>query len=118
MESLNILELGLANTPSATEELAAWRCGAKSPGLVRKFLEREVWPKYGKGLWTETWAHFYRNLAGALQEYAHYTSKLMEWQWSLKCDIPNEHVRNGTPVRVTVGAQDEVKCATLRSYTP
>lgn len=45
--------------------------GRPYPGKLRAWLENNVWPGYGLGLWTEPWAVFMREFAAAIQPYAH-----------------------------------------------
>jgi hypothetical protein len=82
VEALTIAEIGLQSPQFAEPLLMAWKDGKKSHGELRKALEQSVWPKYGTGLWDETWAEFYGNLARAVQPYAHYTSELQGWQFT------------------------------------
>jgi len=82
VEALTIAEIGLQSPEFAEPLLVAWKEGKKSHGELRKALEQSVWPRYGTGLWGETWAEFYGNLARAVQPYAHYTSELQGWQFA------------------------------------
>lgn len=82
VEALTIAELGLQEPKVAEPLLLAWKGGKKSHGELRRALEQNVWPRYGKGLWDETWAEFYGNLARAVQPYAHYTTELQGWQFA------------------------------------
>lgn len=81
VEALSIAELALQEPRFAEPVLAAWKEGKKSHGEVRRALEQEIWPAYGKGLWSEPWKDFYANLARAVQPYAHYTPELQGWQF-------------------------------------
>jgi hypothetical protein len=81
VEALTIAELGLQDKSYADPLLKAWEVGKKSHGELRASLEKHVWPKYGYGLWEETWSEFFGNLARAVQPYAHYTNELMGWQF-------------------------------------
>lgn len=80
LEAISIVELGLARQSGAAEMLAKWEGDRASPGEVRKWLSENVWPSYGAGLWTETWAVYMGHLAKAIQPYAHYSSRLAQWQ--------------------------------------
>lgn len=82
VEALTIAEIGLQNPEFAEPLLLDWREGKKPHGELRKALEQEIWPNYGKGLWDEPWAEFCGNLARAVQPYAHYTSELQGWQYA------------------------------------
>lgn len=80
LESLTVIELGICRHPEAEAVLLKWDCDALTPGRLRAWLETNVWPQYGSGLWTEPWSSFMREFAAALQPYAHYSSKLAQWQ--------------------------------------
>jgi hypothetical protein len=82
VEALTIVEVGLQPPQFAEPLLFAWKAGKKTQGDLRKALERDVWPSCGKGLWDESWAEFYGNLARAVQPYAHYTPDLQGWQFA------------------------------------
>lgn len=82
VEALTIAEIALQPPVFAEPLLVGWKEGKKSHGELRKALERDVWPTYGRGLWDESWAEFYGNLARAVQPYAHYTSELQGWQFA------------------------------------
>jgi len=80
VEALTIAEIGFQPPEFAEPLLVAWKEGKKSHGELRRALERDVWSTYGPGLWDESWAEFYGNLARAVQPYAHYTTELQGWQ--------------------------------------
>ena len=80
LESLTVIELGVCRHAEAEANLLKWDCDALTAGKLRAWLETNVWPQYGSGLWTEPWATFMREFAAALQPYAHYSSKLAQWQ--------------------------------------
>jgi len=82
VEALTIAEIGIQRREFAEPLLLGWKNGKKSHGELRKALEQDVWASYGTGLWDETWAEFYGNLARAVQPYAHYTSELQGWQFA------------------------------------
>ena len=82
VEALTIVEIGLQDPSFAEPLIADWKEGRKSQGELRKALEQTVWPRYGLGLWHETWAEFYANLARSVQPYAHYTPELQGWQFA------------------------------------
>lgn len=82
VEALTIAEIGLQPQTFAESLLNGWKEGKKSHGELRKALEEHVWPTYGHGLWDESWAEFYGNLARAVQQYAHYTPELQGWQFA------------------------------------
>ncbi|MGH8278800.1 MAG: hypothetical protein ACRETQ_04445 [Gammaproteobacteria bacterium] len=81
IEALTIAEIGLQLPAFAEPLLSGWKEGKKSHDELRKALEKDIWPTYGCGLWDESWAEFYGNLARAVQPYAHYTSELQGWQF-------------------------------------
>lgn len=83
IEALSIIELGISGSDAAIELLTKWSSDSVSPGQLRKWLSENVWPNYGSGLWHEPWSEFMANLASAVQPYAHYTSKLAQWQMRL-----------------------------------
>jgi hypothetical protein len=80
LEALTVIELGICAHKDAESLLLKWDGDALTPGKLRAWLEQNVWPHYGCGLWTEPWATFMREFAAALQPYAHYCSKLAQWQ--------------------------------------
>lgn len=80
LEALTVLELGICSHKDAESILLKWDGDSLTPGRLRAWLEQNVWPHYGCGLWTEPWATFMREFAAALQPYAHYSSKLAQWQ--------------------------------------
>lgn len=90
IEALAIIELGMCRTNSREAILEDWLKGKTSPGKVRQWLARKVWPSYGTGLWSESWENFMAKLAGAVQPYAHYTSQLAQWQSHLHFANPGE----------------------------
>ncbi len=83
VEAIGVLELGICGHPEAETILHKWDADALTPGKLRAWLQEEVWPGYGPGLWSEPWSAFMREFAGAVQPYAHYGSKLAQWQHRL-----------------------------------
>jgi hypothetical protein len=81
LEALALVAAGLSKDAQRDAVLVRWLDGKLSHGELRKHLEANVWPSFGHGLWKESWAEFYANLAGAVQPYAHYSPELMGWQW-------------------------------------
>lgn len=81
LEALSVVELGLIPENVGAPLLQRWTRGRLEAGKLRAELERQVWPRYGEGLWTESWAEFYAELARALQPYSHYGRELMGWQF-------------------------------------
>ena len=90
IEALAIIELGMCRANGREAILENWLKGRLTPGKVRQWLAREVWPSYGAGLWSESWEDFMARLAGAVQPYAHYTSQLAQWQSRLHFANPGE----------------------------
>jgi hypothetical protein len=80
LEALTVVELGICGHKGSEAILLKWDRDEITPGKLRAWLEQHVWPKYGSGLWSEPWTTFMREFAGALQPYAHYGSKLAQWQ--------------------------------------
>jgi hypothetical protein len=87
IEALTIVDAGLQPGGFATEVLLSWRQGQSRQGQIRKTLEAERWPLYGRGLWQEPWAEYFGNLARAVQPYAHYSPTLMGWQYSVPATV-------------------------------
>lgn len=90
LESLSIVELGICGHKDAEPTLIKWQRDKLKPGDLRAWLEDHVWPRYGSGLWSEPWATFMREFAAALQPYAHYGSKLAQWQVRLLPGVGSE----------------------------
>jgi hypothetical protein len=82
VEALTLVEIGLQEQEYRNSLLEGWSNETKSQGEIRKALERDVWGRYGRGLWTETWAEFFGEFARAVQPYAHYTQLLQGWQFA------------------------------------
>jgi hypothetical protein len=83
VEAITLVELGLRDPAYRDPLLGDWRDEKKSQGQLRKALERDVWPSYGSGLRSESWAEFAAEFAQAVQPYAHYTSLLQGWQMAV-----------------------------------
>jgi hypothetical protein len=83
VEALTVVDIGLQPSKFAEPLLCGWKEGKKSHGQLRQALEKEIWPRYGKGLWEEPWSTFYANLAQAVQPYAHYSPELQGWQFMM-----------------------------------
>ena len=80
LESLSVIELGMCGHAESEATLMKWDRDDLTAGKLRAWLERNVWPQYGSGIWNEPWSVFMREFAAALQPYAHYGSKLAQWQ--------------------------------------
>lgn len=87
VEALTIVEVGLQPHEFAADVLLSWVEDRITQGQIRKRLETERWPQYGHGLWQESWAEYFGNLARAIQPYAHYSRALMGWQFSVPATI-------------------------------
>ena len=84
IETISIMELGMCRHSSREGMLLRWEKGKASPGELRRWLARNVWPSYGFGLWSESWETYMRCLAKAVQPYAHYTEQLSQWQSAIR----------------------------------
>jgi hypothetical protein len=90
VEAISVIELGICGHPDAEVTLKKWDADNLNPGKLRAWLQANVWPKYGSGLWTEPWFTFMGEFAGAVQPYAHYGRSLAQWQLRLhRLDAPN-----------------------------
>lgn len=83
VEAIGVIELGICGHPAAEATLLQWDEDQLNPGKLRAWLQANVWPQYGSGLWSEPWATFMREFAGAVQPYAHYGRSLAQWQMRL-----------------------------------
>lgn len=83
VEAIGVIELGICGHPDAEAALLKWEADTLNPGELRAWLQANVWPQYGSGLWTEPWFSFMREFAGAVQPYAHYGRNLAQWQLRL-----------------------------------
>lgn len=83
LEAIGVVELGVCGHPHAEATLLNWEADRLAPGKLRAWLESNVWPRYGSGMWTEPWADFMRQFAAAVQPYAHYGRGLAQWQVKL-----------------------------------
>jgi hypothetical protein len=88
VEAINIVELGLCRHVGAEAVLLQWDADKLNPGRLRAWLQDNVWPQYGSGLWTEVWSVFMREFTAAVQPYAHYSSALAQWQGRLHAFDP------------------------------
>jgi hypothetical protein len=83
VEAIGVIELGVCGHREAEETLLKWDAGRLPPGRLRAWLQANVWPHYGVGLWQEPWSTFMREFAAAVQPYAHYGPSLAQWQLRL-----------------------------------
>lgn len=81
VEAISVIELTISKHPDAESVLAKWNEDRISAGKLRGWLQENVWPGYGTGLWDEPWSAFMREFAGAVQPYAHYGRSLAQWQF-------------------------------------
>jgi hypothetical protein len=114
VEALAVIDAGFQGASVRDGLLGEWLSGKRSCGELRKALETTVWPRYELGLWNESWAEFFGNLAKAVQPYAHYTQSLLEWQKSV---IYSDGVERNGSVRMTLAtsptSQDAVKLSRI-----
>jgi hypothetical protein len=80
VEAISVVELGICRHPNAEAQLLKWDNDSLSAGKLRAWLESNVWPRYGLGLWTEPWSTLMREFAAAVQPYARYGRNLAQWQ--------------------------------------
>ena len=80
IESMSIVELGIVRHIDRAQQLKLWYERKITPGNIRKWLEKAVWPNYGCGLWDESWSQYMGQFATALHPYAHFSPELMHWQ--------------------------------------
>jgi hypothetical protein len=83
VEALTVIDVGFQDLSLRDPLFKEWRAGKTSTGALRKRLEKDVWPRYGVGLWDESWTEFFSNLANAVHPYAHYSPELLGWQQSI-----------------------------------
>lgn len=95
VEAISIIELGVCGHPEAEAKLLEWDSDKLKAGNLRKWLDENVWPNCGTGLWSESWSTFMRQFAHATQSYAHYGRDLAQWQLRLDrfydADQPGAH---------------------------
>ena len=103
----------------ATSLLSEWLHGKTSQGNMRAKLEAACWPRYGQGLWSESWPQFFGNLAKAIQPYAHYSHVLMGWQYATPAVGPRLY--NGEDIiidaRIGLNSYDALKALRISLYT-
>jgi hypothetical protein len=79
IECISIIELGICGHSEAPEMLARWNDDNLTPGATRAWLEKNVWPHYGNGLWSESWSDYMAALSRSLQPFAHFSVLLSQW---------------------------------------
>jgi hypothetical protein len=115
LEAITLVDAGFQPDTSACTLLADWRKD-DSHGLLRKALEGSAWGRYGEGLWGESWADFFRQLAGSLQTYAHCSRGTLEWNhWVVMHKVPGIIPQVGDVAHVLVSASspDDLKKARI-----
>lgn len=80
---ISVVEPGICKHPDAEAMLLKWDEDRATAGELRKWLQTNVWPNYGTGLWAEPWDVFMREFASAMHPYAHYGRNLAQWQLRL-----------------------------------
>jgi len=105
IEALSIIEVGLnSNIAWADGILEKWHGNAITLGKIRKQLQVQAWPLYGKGLWAESWSEFFSQLSSAVQPYAHYTRDLLAWQMQiLHTPTASREVDSGIVLNAKIG---------------
>ncbi len=93
VEALTLVDVGLQKASFRDPLLEAWANDKMSPGKMRQELQKNIWPRYGCGLWNESWIAFFGEFAKAVQPYAHYTYLLQGWQFAAP---PGEQLRPTT----------------------
>ncbi|QDZ10414.1 hypothetical protein [Devosia ginsengisoli] len=82
-EAIGVIELGVCGHPEAESVLLRWDDDRLTPGKLRAWLDANVWPNSGTGLWDEPWSDFMSQFSQAIQPYAHYGRGLAQWQLRL-----------------------------------
>ncbi len=118
IEAVSVIELGICGHADAEQVLLQWDRDKISAGKLRAWLEASVWPKYGNGLWTESWAVFMREFSAAIQPYAHYTQHLAQWQLRLHhmTEAPNGEKSTFGFIEVRPRAYDPQKATRITLY--
>ena len=111
VEAMSVVELGLCGHKDAESTLHKWEKDDLTPGKLRAWLEANVWPAYGSGLWSESWASFMRQFVAALQPYAHYSTMLSQWQDQLLPDAGGDQTHK--MVRIAPRAYDPQKATRI-----
>lgn len=81
-EALSIIELGFLGV-RGRNQLVRWEAGSITAGAVRQWLEAEEWPAYPAGIRGLSWIDFMSSLAKALQPYAHFSPRLLQWNMNV-----------------------------------
>ena len=117
IECISVVELGVCGHPQASDLLLRWNSDNLRPGELRAWLERNVWPVHGAGLWTESWSDFMTALARSLQPYAHYSAPLSQWYGRLH-DVQRSEAGGGVQALLEVGPKlyDPQKATRITLY--
>jgi hypothetical protein len=116
IEAIGIVELGICGHPDAEAVLLKWDSDELTAGKLRAWLQDNVWPRYGSGLWTEPWAAFMREFAGAVQPYAHYGRNLAQWQLRLHSFPDPDEPDSGLFIEITPRAYDAQKATRITLF--
>jgi hypothetical protein len=119
VEALGVIELGICGHKDSESILLKWDKDELTPGKLRAWLERHVWPQYGSGLWNEPWATFMREFVAALQPYAHYGSRLAQWQVRLLSGVASDEASSDSltaVIEVRARAYDAQKATRLTLF--
>lgn len=118
VEAIAVIELGICGHPGAESTLLKWEDDALTPGKLRAWLQENVWPQYGSGLWTEPWSTFMREFAAAIQPYAHYSRSLAQWQLRLHrmCDPDETDAHLRAIIEITPRAYDPQKATRITLF--
>ncbi len=116
LEALNVVELGICGYKEAEIILERWDSDKITAGKLRAWLQNNVWPQYGAGMWSEPWSVFMREFASALQPYAHYSSKLAQWQVRLLPGISNENGSIKALIEMKPRAYDSQKATRITMF--
>lgn len=116
LEAISVVEVGLCGHPEAEAALIKWDGDEVNPGKLRAWLESNVWPRYGAGLWTEPWSIFMRQFAAAVQPYAHYGRSLAQWQVRLHAFPETQETPNQTLIEMRPRAYDPQKATRITLF--
>lgn len=100
IEALGVMTISISGLPDRISVLRRWKDNKLTAGRIRQILENRIWVNFPvSGLWDEDWATFFRNIARSVQPYAHFTTGLMNWHWTVLSDSP--------PYMLAVGPSDD-----------
>lgn len=118
VEAIGVIELGVCGHPDAEVALLKWEADQLAAGKLRAWLQMNVWAGYGSGLWSEPWSTFMRELAGAVQPYAHYGRGLAQWQLRLHrfYDADKPHMDSHAIVEMAPRAYDAQKATRITLF--